>query len=153
MTVKTRSHTRVLVTAFVTLMLAGTMFATQAPSASALNGAAQVDVQYGNNACGGVIMGAPEIGSVRFVRVGDQLTLRYVMDAGDPNTAYAVHLFDGDTCSSLGKVGSFTTDAAGVGRTVSRQVNVAGRDRFYAAAVDLTTYVGISHGSYAVDLP
>ena len=93
------------------------------------------------------------IGSVRFVRVGDQLTLRYVMDMGDPNTDYAVHLFDGDTCTSLGKVGSFSTDAAGAGRTVSRRVNVAGRDRFYAAAIDLTTFVGIPHGSYAVDLP
>jgi hypothetical protein len=153
MTLKTRSLTRMLVAAFVTLVLAGTMAATQASSASALNGSAQVDVQYGNNACGGVIMGAPEIGSVRFVRVGDQLTLRYVMDMGDPNTDYAVHLFDGDTCTSFGKVGSFRTDAAGVGRTVSRRVNVAGHDRFYAAAIDLTTYVGISHGSYAVDLP
>ena len=134
MTVTTRPLARMLVAAFVTLMLAGTMFATQAPSASALNGSAEVEVQYGNNACGGVIMGAPEIGSVRFARVGDQLTLRCVMDAGDPNTAYAVHLFDGDTGTSLGKVGSFTTDATGVGRTVSRRVNVAGRDRFYAAA-------------------
>ena len=153
MTLKTRSLTRLLVAAFVTVALAGTMFAAQAPSAGALNGSAQVDVQYGNNTCGGVVMGAPVIGSVRFVRVGDQLTLRYVMDMGDPNTDYAVHLFDGDSCTSLGKVGSFHTDAAGTGRTVSRQVNVAGRDRFYAAAIDLTTFVGIPHGSLAVDLP
>jgi hypothetical protein len=152
MTTRT-SLTRLLAAAFLTLTLAGTALAVQAPSASALNGAAQVDVQYGNNTCGGVVMGAPVIGSVRFVRVGDQLTFRYVMDMGDANTDYVVHLFDGDTCTSLGKVGSFTTDAAGAGRTVSRRVNVAGRDRFYAAAIDLTTFVGIPHGSYAVDLP
>ena len=153
MTSKSRSLTRTLAAAFLTLVVVGTMVAIHVPSAGALNGSAQVDVQYGNNACGGVIMGAPVIGSVRFVRVGDQLTLRYVMDTGDANTDYAVHLFDGDTCTSLGKVGSFSTDAAGAGRTVSRRVNVAGRDRFYAAAVDLTTFVGISHGSHAVDLP
>jgi hypothetical protein len=153
MTLTTRFLTRALVAAFVALVSAGTMAATQASSASALNGSAQVDVQYGNHTCGGVVMGAPVIGSVRFVRAGDQLTFRYVMDMGDPNTDYAVHLFDGDTCASLGKVGSITTDAAGVGRTVSRRVNVAGRDRFYAAAIDLTTYVGILHGSHAVDLP
>jgi hypothetical protein len=150
---KTRFLTRMLVAVFPALMLAGATVATQASAAGALNGAAQVAVQYGNNTCGGVVMGAPEIGSVRFVRVGDQLTFRYVMDMGDPNTDYAVHLFDGDTCTSLGKVGSFSTDAAGAGRTVSRRVNVAGRDRFYAAAIDLTTFVGIPHGSYAVDLP
>ena len=153
MTSKPRSLTRLLVAVFVILTLAGTMVAAQAPTAGALNGSAQVDVQYGNNTCGGVVMGAPVIGSVRFVRVGDQLTFRYVMDMGDPNTDYAVHVFDGDTCTSLGKVGSFSTDAAGAGRTVSRGVNVAGRDRFYAAAIDLTTFVGIPHGSYAVDLP
>lgn len=150
---KTRSLTRVVVAALATLTLAGTAVAMQAPTAGALDGTAQTRVQYGNNTCGGVIMGSPVIGSVRFVRVGDQLTFRYVMDMGDPNTDYSVRLFDGDTCTSLGRVGSFTTDAAGAGWTVSRRVNVAGRDRFYAAAVDLTTFVGIPHGSYAVDLP
>ncbi len=153
MTSTTRSLTRVLAAALMALTLAGTALATQAPPAGALNGTAQVDVQYGNNACGGVVMGAPVIGSARFVRVGDQLRFRYVMDMGDANTLYAVYLFDGDTCTSLGRVGSFHTDRAGVGWTVSHRVNVAGRDRFYATAVDLTTFVGIPHGSYAVDLP
>jgi hypothetical protein len=98
-------------------------------------------------------MGAPVVGSVRFVRSGDQLRFRYVMTMGDPGTSYAVQLFDGDTCTSFGKVGSFTTDAAGAGRTVSVAVNVAGSSSFYAAAVDLTTFVGIRHGSLAVNLP
>jgi len=153
MSSKTRYLPRIVALAFLIPALAVLAVVSTAPYAGALNGTAQVDVQYGNNACGGVIMGAPVIGSTRFLRSGDQLQFRYVMTNGDDNTAYSVHLYDGDTCTSFGKVGSFTTDGAGAGRTVSRTVNVAGHDRFYAVAIDVSNYVGIAHGSYAVDLP
>jgi hypothetical protein len=150
---KTRSLTRMITTALLALLLTGVTVASHAPAAGALDGTAEADVQYGNGNCGNLVMGAPVIGSVRFLRSGDQLTLRYVMTNGDANTAYAVHLYDADTCGSFGKVGSFTSNAAGVGRTVSRRVSVAGSDRFYAAAIDLSTFIGIGHGSLAVDLP
>lgn len=149
----TRSLTRPITTAILVLLLALAALAVHVPAAGALNGTAVADVQYGNNACGGLVMGAPVIGSVRFVRTGDQLVFRYVMTNGDANTTYVVHLYDADTCTSMGKVGSFATDRTGAGRTVSRRTNVAGHSSFYAAAIDVSTYVGIPHGSLAVDLP
>lgn len=150
---KTRTLNRLVTTALLALVLASTALVANVQGAAALGTAANADVQYGNNNCGDLVMGAPVIGTVRFVRSGDQLQLRYVMSAGDADTAYAVHLFDADTCGSFGKVASFTTNAAGVGRSTSRAVFVAGSDRFYAIAYDTSNFVGLTHGSLAVDLP
>lgn len=150
---QTRTRTRTIAAAFLTLLLAGAAFVATAPAAGAASATAQADVQYGNNNCGDVVLGAPVIGYARFLRSGDRMMVRYVMTNGDANTQYAVHLLDADTCTSFGKIGSFTTDAAGAGWTTSRQVAVAGSDRFYAAAVDMSNFVGIRHGSLAVDLP
>ncbi len=150
---KFRTLSRLVTTTLLALVLASTALVANVQGAAALSTAANADVQYGNNNCGDLVMGAPVIGTVRFVRNGDQVQLRYVMSAGDANTQYAVHLFDADTCGSFGKVASFATNGAGVGRSASRLVSVAASDRFYAVAFDTSNFVGLSHGSLAVDLP
>jgi hypothetical protein len=146
---------RVIGTALVALTSVGALASTTAPVAHAAMVAATAEssVEYGNADCGDSVPGAPVIGTARFLRSGDRMTVRYVMNAGDAATAYEVWLFDADTCGPLRRLGSFTTDAAGAGWFTSKQVNVAGSSRFYAAARDLTTFPGILHGSLAVDLP
>jgi hypothetical protein len=150
---KSRTLTRLVTTTLLALVLSSVALVTSAQGASALSTIADANVEYGNNNCGDPILGAPVIGTVRFLRSGNQLMLRYVMVAGDANTQYSVHLFDADTCASLGKVASFTTDAAGVGRSTSRPVLVGGSTRFYAIAFDTSNFVGLTHASLAVDLP
>lgn len=135
------------------LALAGSALVLPASPAHAATTTAQAPVEYGNGDCGDPILGAPVIGSARFLRVDDRLSVRYVMTTGDATTDYDVFLFDGDTCAPLARLGSFSTDAAGAGHLTGKSVKVAGSTRFYAVARDTSNFVGIPHGSLAVDLP
>ena len=150
---KARTLTRLITTTLLALVLSGVALSTQVKGAGALTTTANANVEYGNANCGDPVLGAPVIGTVRFLRSGDQVMLRYVMTAGDATTDYDVHLFDADTCALLGRLGSFATDAAGAGRFTSTRVAVAGTTRFYAVARDTSTFVGLTHGSLAVALP
>lgn len=142
-------------TALLAVASVATVGTAAAPSAHAaiVTATAEATVEYGNGNCGDTVLGAPEIGSARFVRSGDRMSVRYVMGAGDAATTYEVWLFDGDTCAPLRRLGTFTSDAAGTGAFSSKQVGVAGSSRFYAVARDMTTFPGLQHGSLGVDLP
>ncbi|MBM3660090.1 MAG: hypothetical protein FJW95_11405 [Actinobacteria bacterium] len=146
---------RVVRTALLALVSVGAVGTAVAPSAQAaiVAASAQTSVEYGNANCGDTVMGAPVIGNARFLRSGDRMTTRYVMSAGDANTQYEVWLYDGDACAPLRRLGTFSSDAAGAGAFTSKQVGVAGSSRFYAVAVDLSTFPGLVHSSLAVDLP
>ena len=146
---------RLAAATFLAVASVATVGATVAPSAHAVisTATAEATVEYGNGNCGDTVLGAPEIGSARFVRSGDRMAVRYVMGAGDATTTYEVWLFDGDTCAPLRRLGTFTSDGAGAGSFSSKQVGVAGSSRFYAVARDVSTFPGVLHGSLAVDLP
>jgi len=150
---KTRTLTRLVTTVLMTLVVAGAALVAQVAPAGALTVTAEAHVEYGNADCGDTVLGAPVIGSARFVRSGDRMAVRYVMTAGDAATDYEVWLFDADTCGPLRRLGSFTSDAAGGGSVTSKQVGVAGSSRFYAVARDVSTFPGLLHGSLAVELP
>lgn len=150
---KTRSLTRFLTATLLAVTLGAVALVAQSGVAAAAVTTAEAQVEYGNANCGDTIMGAPVIGSARFVRSDNQLVLRYTMTAGDANTDYDVVVHDGDTCAPIGPAGSFTSNGAGRGRTQSKVLEVKGHDRFYAVATDTSNFVGITHGSLAVDLP
>lgn len=148
----TRSLTRVVTTTLLALVISGVALVSQMPAAGAVT-TADAKVQYGNASCGSPVLGAPVIGIARFVRSGDHLAPRISMTAGDPNTDYDLVLHDADTCAPLGVAGSFTTDAFGRARFMGGRIDVAGSTRFFAAAVDTSNFVGLTHGSMAVNLP
>ena len=150
---KTRTLSRLVTTTLLALVLSSAALLAQAPAAGALANVADANVEYGNNNCGDPVLGAPVVGTARFLRSGDQMLVRYVMTGGDANTKYDVRLYDADTCSPIAAVGSFTSDAAGAGWVTSKKLPVAGSKRFYAAARDASTFVGIYHGSLSVLLP
>jgi hypothetical protein len=99
---------------------------------------ATVPVQQFNSFCGSD-SGGTVIGSVRFTRSGDKLTVAFKLKGALGKTHYAITLWDGSDCSQIAELGDVYTTANGKGSRTFH-TTVGGQSQFFASGHDGSHY-------------
>jgi hypothetical protein len=119
-----------------------------AASAKALK--ATAEVQHENHNCGQPIANEPIIGSAKFTRKGNTLTVSYKAKELEPKQTYAFQFF-GNACVFLGSPATFVTNAKGIGHVKASMTIPEADTEFFVDAYAAATNQG--NDSFIVTLP
>jgi hypothetical protein len=119
-----------------------------AASAKALK--ATAEVQHENHNCGEPIENQPIIGSAKFTRQGNTLTVSYKAKGLEPRQTYAF-MFFGDGCTFLGAPATFVTNAKGTGHVKASMTVPEADSKFFVDGFAEATNQG--NDSFIVTLP
>jgi hypothetical protein len=89
-----------------------------------------IERHLGPNSCG-VSHGKKIIGSARFTRSGDTVTIAWKLNGADPGSYYALYLFDAHSCKYFALLGKFKVDASGSGSKIFSG-DASGYENLYA---------------------
>jgi hypothetical protein len=104
-------------------------------AASPNNWTAAANLEYGNQACGAHIPGAPILGTVEFTRTGGQMALRVQVggEGATADTDYVLTLWNASDCSQIGgEIATITTDGSGVADETFTGIKLKGAKSFFA---------------------
>ncbi|HTZ64003.1 MAG TPA: hypothetical protein VMB51_07860 [Solirubrobacteraceae bacterium] len=96
---------------------------------------ARADVQHNNGDCGKPLENEPIVGSAKFTRNGNTLTVSYKAKDLEPGHTYAFEFY-GNECQRLGTVATFVANAKGVGHVKGSMIVPAGDTEFFVDAFD-----------------
>lgn len=122
-------------------------------TASALSFTATSLVQEENASCGKFIEGGgPIIGSAKFTRTGNLLTVTYKAKHLAKATEYVLEFLTANGCEFLGTPAFFFTTATGVGK-VTASMEVPEKDFEFFVDADTSIAPPFSNDSFIVTLP